>query len=138
MYTTIYNFLAVLVIATAAFGADHDSPLSRSRARNNARHHSLAEKRQVATGGYAYAGCVTDGSARVLTGSNTWSTSMTVDDCVTLCSARDYTYAGLQSESSLTIDLCGKKLMELDGNQCFVRLLCSDEVMILTGSAAIH
>jgi hypothetical protein len=137
MYSTIYNLLAVLVIATAAFGADHDSPLSRSRARN-VRHHSLAEKRQVATGGYAYAGCVTDGSARVLTGSNTWSASMTVDDCVTLCSAGDYTYAGLQSESELTFNLRGKKLMGLDGNQCFVGLLCGDESMILTSSAAIH
>lgn len=105
MYT-ITNFLAMLVIATSAFALSdqtQDSHLSRSRLRNIARHraqaHSLVE-RQSATNGYVYAGCVTDGPARALTGSNTWTTSMTVDDCLTTCAAGGFTYAGLQSKSS--------------------------------------
>jgi hypothetical protein len=103
MNNTLANLLAMLVIATTVFAIQdqtHDAPLSRSRLRNIARHreHALAE-RQI-NNGYAYAGCVTDGSARVLTGANTWAADMTVDDCVVRCSAGEYKYAGLQSESA--------------------------------------
>jgi len=104
MYTSLSNFLVMLVIATSALAfSNHTSNhelLSRSRLRNIARHraHALAE-RQVATGGFAYVGCVTDGPARVLTGDNTWTADMTVDDCILRCDAGGYTYAGLQSES---------------------------------------
>lgn len=104
MYTSLTNFLAMLVIATSALAfsnhtSNHES-LSRSRLRNIARHrsHALAE-RQVATSGFAYVGCVTDGPARVLTGGNTWAADMTVEDCVLRCDAGGFTYAGLQSES---------------------------------------
>jgi hypothetical protein len=109
MFTTLSNFMAMLVIATSAFAfsnqnstSNHESLLSRSRLRNIARHrsHALAE-RQVANGGFAYVGCVTYGPARVLTGGNTWAADMTVDDCVTRCDAGGFTYAGLQSESLL-------------------------------------
>jgi hypothetical protein len=101
MYS-ITNILAMLVIATTAFALQdqtHDSPLSRSRLRSNrhrAQVHEIVE-RQTTTGS-TYVGCVQDGSARLLTGSQLNSGSMTVDICIKNCDSQGYMYAGLQGE----------------------------------------
>jgi len=92
----------MLVIATTAFALQdqtHDSPLSRSRLRSKrhrAQAHEIVE-RQTTTGS-TYVGCVQDGAARALTGSQLNSGTMTVDICTKNCDAQGYTYAGLQGE----------------------------------------
>lgn len=104
MLSLLQQILAVLVIAS--IGQAFELPLSRSRLRNlmgDRRRHQEIAKRQSPVGGFSYVSCVTDGGARALTGSNTWSTDMTPDKCTSICAEGGFTYAGLQN-----------------GNQCFV------------------
>lgn len=50
----------------------------------------------VTVSGYALQGCVTDGSARALTGHNFYSGRMTARMCVDECSTRGFALAGVQ------------------------------------------
>lgn len=93
----LQQILAVLVIATSV--SAFELPLSRSRLRNPFSRHSEISKRQLPVGGFSYVGCVTDGGARALTGSNTWANNMTPARCTTICQDGGFSYAGLQSES---------------------------------------
>ena len=103
MISLLHQLMAMLVIATSINAFEF--PLSRSRLRslNNRRHREIANsdalaKRQLPAAGFSYVSCVTDGGARALTGSNTWSNDMTPEKCIATCTAGNFTFAGLQSE----------------------------------------
>jgi len=113
--------MAMLVIATTALALQdqtHDSPLSRSRLRSNrhrAQAHEIVE-RQTTTGS-TYVGCIQDGPARALTGSQLITGTMTVDTCIKNCDSKGYTYAGLQGESSS----CVQRTMLINSEQSVLR-----------------
>jgi hypothetical protein len=49
--------------------------------------------------GYKYVGCAGDSSVRTLSAASTASSTMTVDTCISFCSGKGYTYAGLEYSS---------------------------------------
>jgi hypothetical protein len=50
----------------------------------------------VDMGGYTLQGCVTDGSARALTGYSYTSSKMTVKGCLDACASRNFPLAGVE------------------------------------------
>lgn len=101
--------VALLVFATSvsvSASALDEQHLRRSRLRAD-RHATLATRQSTS---FTYVGCVTDNTARLLTGSYTKDNSLTPAKCFTYCA--NYQYAAMESalifSSLLHLVFCGQ------------------------------